>query len=185
MTDEELTKYSGYHLLYELKMFWWLTGALSYMEGYLHDAVLEAWVVHLRNLILFFCHPKADSDDVIAKDFLDKPDRWSQTESTTLKAARIRANKELSHITEKRKYAGEKDKDWDVAGLFREIGDIAKKFVSQASETKLHSDVRQLLAVSPGTMVVVGGVSHSTATVSRPLVFSVDSIFDKDNRRNK
>jgi hypothetical protein len=54
MTDEELTKYSGYHLLYELKMFWWLTGALSYMEGYLHDAVLESWVVHLRNLILFF-----------------------------------------------------------------------------------------------------------------------------------
>jgi hypothetical protein len=53
--------------------------------------------------------------------------------SDKLKTARERANKELNHITEKRKYAGEKDKDWDVAGLFRDISDIARKFASQAT----------------------------------------------------
>src|ERR1039458_1680695 len=136
MTDEELTKYSGEHLLHEFKMFWWLTGAISYMDGYMHDALLESWLVHLRNLIPFFCHGRSDTDDVIAEDFLDNPGDWSQTESTTLKTARERANKELSHITGKRKYTGETDKDWDVVGLFREIEDIAKKFASKASRSE-------------------------------------------------
>ena len=55
----ELTKYSGEHLLHEFTMFWWLSGAVSYMEGYMQDALLESWVVHLRNLINFFCRPGA------------------------------------------------------------------------------------------------------------------------------
>jgi hypothetical protein len=170
MTNEELTKYSGEHLLHELKMFWWLTGAMSYMDGYMHDALLESWVVHLRNLILFFCHGKRNADDVIAKDFIDNPSEWSLSESKPLETARERANKELSHITEKRKYTGEKGKDWDVAGLFQEIHDTAKKFVSKASAAKLHSDVRRLLdAARPEVMVVLGGASHCTKTVGRPI----------------
>jgi hypothetical protein len=182
MNNEELTKFSGVHLLYELKMFWWLTGAISYMDGYMYDALLESWVVHLRNLINFFCRPR-DRDDVIAEDFFDNPSAWSQSESGTLKNARVRADKELSHITEKRKYAGEKDKDWDVAGLFREIVDIARRFASQASEAKLHSDVKQLLGADPSeVMIVLRGVSLSTGTVSRPLVL-VNPAFDKDTHR--
>jgi hypothetical protein len=173
MTDEELTKYSGEHLLHEFKMFWWLTGAISYMDGYMHDALLESWLVHLRNLIPFFCHGRSDTDDVIAEDFLDNPGDWSQTESTTLKTARERANKELSHITGKRKYTGETDKDWDVVGLFREIEDIAKKFASKASEAKLHSGVRGLLsAARPDVMLLLRAMSHSTNTASSSLMWS-------------
>jgi hypothetical protein len=163
-------------------MFWWLTGAISYMDGYMHDALLESWVVHLRNLINFFCRPR-DRDDVIAEDFFDNPSAWSQSESGTLKNARVRADKELSHITEKRKDAGEKDRDWDVAGLFQEIEKIAKQFASQASEAKLHSDVKQLLgAVRPEGMIVLGGVSHSTASRPRQFVL-VNPAFDKDTHR--
>jgi hypothetical protein len=170
MTNEELIKYSGEHLLHEFKMFWWLTGAIPYMDGYMHDALLESWVVHLRNLINFFCRPR-DRDDVIAEDFFDNPGAWSQRELDMLALARARADKELSHVTEKRKYTGDKGKDWDVAGLFREIEDIAKKFASKASEAKLHSDVKRLLgAARPEVMVVVGDVSHSTNTVGRPFV---------------
>jgi hypothetical protein len=174
MTGEELTKYSGEHLLHEFKMFWWLSGVIAYMDGYMHDALLESWLVHLRNLILFFCHSRSDTDDVIAGDFLDNPGDWSQIESTTFKTARERANKELSHITEKRKYTGETDKDWDVAGLFREIEDIARQFASKASEAKLHSDVRRLLsAARPEVMLLLGSMSHSTNTVSRSLTWSL------------
>lgn len=179
MTNEELTKYSGYHLHYELKMFWWLTGAIAYMDGYMHDALLESWVVHLRNLINFFCRPR-DRDDVIAEDFFDNPAAWSRSESKTLETARLRADKELSHITQKRKDADDKDRSWKVAGLSREVWDIATKFSSQASQAKLHSDVRQLLVARPEVMIVVGGVSHSTAS---PSVFRVNSIFDKDTHR--
>lgn len=179
MTNEELTKYSGAHLLYELKMFWWLTGAITYMEGYMHDALLESWVVHLRNLINFLCRPP-DKDDVIAEDFFDDPAAWSRNESDKLKTGRERANKELSHVTEQRKYTGEKDKGWDVDGLFREIWDIAREFASRASGAKLHSDVRQLLrAARPELMIVLGNVEHSTATVNRSVVL-FSPTFEKD-----
>jgi len=184
MTDEELTKYSGYHLLYELKMFFWLTGELSYVEGYLHDAMLESWVVHLRNLINFFCRPR-HRDDVIAEDFFGNPGAWSRSESKTLETARLRADKELSHITQKRKDADDKERGWNIAGLSQEVWDIATKFASQASQAKLHSDVRQLLAARPEVEIVLGGVSHSTASVSSPFVFSVDSMFIKGTHRNK
>jgi hypothetical protein len=180
MTNEELTKYSGVHLLYELQMFWWLTGARSYMQGYIHDALLESWLVHLRNLILFFCYGKNDPDDVVGKDFFDNPAVWSQVESTTLKTARDRANKELSHITAKRKYAGDKDREWDVVGLFKEVWEIANKFASQASNAKLHSDVRQLFgAARPEVMIVLGDISAQTNTPPRPVVW-VNPTFDKN-----
>jgi hypothetical protein len=153
------------------------------MDGYMHDGLLESWVGHLRNLINLFCRPR-DRDDVIAADFFDNPGEWTQSESDTLKNARVRADKELSHITGKRKYTGDKDKDWDVAGLFREIEDIANDFASKASEAKLHSDVRRLLGAARSEGVFVLGVhSHSTNEMSRgPSLELFDWIFDKDTR---
>jgi hypothetical protein len=80
MTNEELTKYSDEHLLYEITMFWWLSGAIWYTDGYMHDSLLESWVGHLRNLINFLCRPR-QQDDLIAGDFFDNPGAWPQSES--------------------------------------------------------------------------------------------------------
>jgi len=168
MNDQELTKYSGEHLLYEFRMFWWLTGAVSYMDGYMRDALLEAWLVHLRNLINFFCS-KGSQDDVIAAHFFDNPNAWSKPESDTLDKALYRANKELSHITAKRRYKGEEDTDWKIGPLFDQIRNIAMKFAKDASGAKLHPDVKRLLDAShPEGMVAFGGVSLSTNSAPRP-----------------
>jgi len=43
MTNEELTKYSGEHLLYEITIFWWLSGAIWYTDGYMHESVRRVW----------------------------------------------------------------------------------------------------------------------------------------------
>jgi hypothetical protein len=181
MTNEDLTQFSGVHLLYELKMFWWLTEVTPYMEGSMHSALLESWVVHLRNLICFFCRPERNKDNVLAQDFFDSPCEWLEAESPTLKAARERANKELSHITESRKYVGGKDKAWQVARLFGEIEQIAKKFVAEASKKKLHSDVAQFLSVdSPRVKLVLGEQSQSTDTASYGP--SLDSMFADTKR---
>jgi hypothetical protein len=102
---------------------------------------------------------------VIAKDFFDDPTTWVQGESTTLKAARVRANKELSHITAERKYMGDKTKEWDVAGLFAEIEEIAKRFASKDSGNKLHSDVKLFLNEVQPVVAYSGG--HSTGTVTQ------------------
>jgi hypothetical protein len=180
MTNEELTKYSGEHLLYEITMFWWLSGAIWYTDGYMHDALLESWVGHLRNLINFLCRPR-QQDDVIAADFFDNPGAWPQSESDKLKTARVRADKELSHITGKRKYTSDKDKGWDVAGLFHEIEGIAKKFAATASEVKLHPDVRLLKKPRSEAVVLLKKHSQSTNTaVGRGSLLSSDWKFGKD-----
>src|SRR5260370_11544111 len=74
-TDKWLTDFSGEHLFHELKMFWWLAGNIKPdMDAYLHDALLESFVVHLRNLIDFF----------IA---MDKATMWSRRTSLTSPAS--------------------------------------------------------------------------------------------------
>jgi len=167
MTDAELTKFSGEHLLHELEMFEWAAGAESYLDGRLHDAVVESWVAHLRNLMLFFCHSRSDTDDVIAADFLDNPADWSQSESATLKAARERANKELSHLTEKRKYVGDPAKPWEVDALGAEIASMAAAFGAKASEKKLHAKVREFLKAPAKKVVAVMGGSQASNVTSR------------------
>jgi hypothetical protein len=169
MTDEELTKFSGEHLLHEFKMFWWTSGAVWYMDGYMRDALVESWLVHLRNLILFFCHER-DRDDVIAADFFDNPDDWSLNKSKTLEDARERANKELSHITGARKYVGDPTKGWDVDALFAEIKHLAEMFAAKASHNKLHVKVRELLAASADKVVaVLAGNSQASNVTSRDI----------------
>jgi hypothetical protein len=107
-SDQWLTKYSSQHLLHELKMFWWLVRAIpSQKDGYMHDALLESFVVHLRNLIFFSCKEWQDDSDVVASDFLVKPGEWNERESPKLADARFRANKELSHLTTDRKDEGD------------------------------------------------------------------------------
>src|SRR5207244_111446 len=145
-SDAWLLQYSGEHLLHELKMFWYLVEAIpSQKDAYLHDATVESFVQHLRNLIWFFCKKAQFDDDVTAADFLDDPREWKERESPTLQAARLRANKELNHLTRDRKNLGDPLKDWKIGELFQEIAGVAKKFDAKASDKKLHPDVRALL----------------------------------------
>jgi hypothetical protein len=169
MTDEELTKFSGDHLLHEFKMFWWTSRVVWYMDGYMHDALVESWLVHLRNLIPFFCHER-DRDDVIAEDFFDNPGDWPRNKFKTLEAARDRANKELSHLTGKRKYVGDPTKEWDVNALSAEIRRLAEMFAAKASHNKLHVKVRDLLdAPADKIVAVLAGNSQASNVTSRTI----------------
>ena len=70
--------------------------------------MLESFAIHLRNLIDFFYTPPnhARNDDLVAADFFDPPTSWNPGPiSKSLSDARERANKEISHITYKRKSA--------------------------------------------------------------------------------
>jgi len=146
-SDDWLTKYSGEHLFHEFRMFWWLRQNIP-ADRYLHDAALESFVLHLRNLIDFFYPRKSvQSSDVIATDFLDDPATWDPPASisATLNAARDRADKELSHLTAQRRDTGDPTKPWETDALFGEIKAVADKFVAKASPKKLHQHVFELL----------------------------------------
>lgn len=107
LTDHELLDYSKEHVIYELWMFRSVGQALIapiQMSQPLRNALIESFAIHLRNLIDFFYPGQIQADDVVASEFLDDPDEWATLSaiSTTLSSARIRAHKEVSHLTRKR-----------------------------------------------------------------------------------
>lgn len=127
--------------------------------------MLESFGLHLRNLIDFFYPRKTTHDtDIVATDFMESPGEWdSSAISLTLEQARIRADKELSHLTAERKAPADPTKPWNIGRLFAEIELIARIFGSKASQTKLHPDVRNLLTASP-MLSMLGPQSYTTTT---------------------
>lgn len=167
LSDADLAAYSSEHLLYEFQM-------LSFAEKELGkytkaepivSALIESYGIHLRNLIDFFCTPTGNEqpDDVIASDFYPG---WNEPVSNTLKDAKERINKELSHLTLKRKSDQDPTKPWDVGGLYKEILAIGRRFAAQASPTKLSPVVKAWLqpAANPAIAVVAAFTTSNTTT---------------------
>jgi hypothetical protein len=141
-SDDQLLAFSREHLLYEFHMFRWLAENMPSDKGFPMSVSLESFAIHLRNLIDFFYKEPQPPDDVAALDFYDPPTGWAPgAMSATLEVARERANKEISHITFKRKSGVFTDKPWAVGALFNEIHAVAQKFAAGASPKKLHADV--------------------------------------------
>jgi hypothetical protein len=160
--------------MHELQYFRYTAGELAPLDkpSPMVTVLLESFLIHLRNLIDFLHTPRVkEEDDVIASDFCPG---WSETMSSTLKAAKERANKELSHLTLERKSAHDPSKPWDVAGLFYEVSDVAKRFAAKASPTKLSPEVPKWLGVNYGTITVAvfGNMTTSSNTTSTMTVTS-------------
>lgn len=167
--DNELLAYSEEHLLYELHMLHWVTETISKTgKGFLLSALLESFAIHLRNLIDFIYTSPGDArdDDAIAADFYDPPSGWKPAAmSAALDAAKVRANKEVSHLTYTRKSGMAPDKPWAVGALFKEVQDVARRFAVGASPTKLHPKVVEWLNASL-VQIAVLSASASTATTN-------------------
>lgn len=174
LSDPELTAYSGEHLLYELQLLRFTTGELVQLQqpSPIASVLIESFGIHLRNLIDFFYTPRAKEDDVIASDFCPG---WKDTMSGTLKVAKERANKELSHLTLARKSGLDPSKPWDVVGLFQEVSGVAKTFAGRASPTKLSPEVPKWLnsfhgntmATAVGGAMITGNSTATMTTISR------------------
>jgi hypothetical protein len=167
LSNAQLTDYSAEHLLYELQLFVWAGRELGRREvqGPLRSALIESFVIHLRNLVDFFFTARGHDDDVVAADFY--PD-WNKAISARLKDARERANRELSHLTLGRKSGLHPDKSWDVGGLFQEIHEVAMCFATGASPQKLSPEVSKWLGLFRSDTVKALEVAnmHTTNTTS-------------------
>ena len=126
-TDSYLFAYSDEHVFYEIDHFFWLADLLDRSSSIinprinpsspfgtpslavagaaedlrrLNNILIEGFVIHLRNVIDFL-YTKPQPTDVCAEDFFPAGD-WDKIRpplSSTLEAARIRANKEIAHLT--------------------------------------------------------------------------------------
>jgi hypothetical protein len=168
MTDQQLIDYSGEHLMHELSMFWELAHILPGRKASTEtSAFVESIGIHLRNLIDFF-YEEGRGDDVTARDFLDAATTWTPNKPERLEKARIRVNKELSHLTQSRKSGSPPEKEWDTVGLLKDIDAAAKSFAARASAKKLHDKVREFLHVPPQAKLLWIGdnVRHSNVATS-------------------
>lgn len=169
-TDQQLLDYSGEHLLYELQMLHLVALNLPKDKSFLTSALLESFAIHLRNLTDFFYTGREDArgDDLIAADFCDPASSWDPGPMPqTLRDAKDRANKEVSHITYKRKDASDPAKPWPVGRLASELNVLAQRFAAVASDRKLHPNVRQFLQAAPqAQMVMIVNASTQTSNVA-------------------
>ena len=150
LSDQEALDYSEEHLGYEIEMLrtndgTLTNGGLTRTQG---NAVLESWVLHLRNLIEFLYQDAPRNSDVTAADFFYNPGAWQGLRtrmSATIKAARVRANKEIGQLTTQRIAGVPTHKKWDTNQLTAEIVDELRRFEQAASPARLSPRIGQLL----------------------------------------
>lgn len=109
----------------------------------LNNALIEVFAIHLRNLIDFLYLVRPQQTDVVAADFC-ATDVWEAVKpriSISLEAARVRANKEVAHLTSRRIAGTPPGKEWDPRALAAEIRLLLQLFVAKAEATRLSPDV--------------------------------------------
>ena len=143
-SSDELNKMIE-HVAYEIHMFRWAYLMLALqlikllLHGNLNNAILESWVIHLRNLIDFF-YAMPQKDDIVASDYISDWDSIrSQTQkSPLLQEATNKANKQLAHLTLARATQyNDAQKPWEYIKISTEIEKwIALFFEHLSSEQK-------------------------------------------------
>lgn len=135
-TPDELRRVSE-HLHYEVQM---LLGSAQGLDsetkakGTLHNALVESFAIHLRNMLDFLWpdKPKRKSDWVIAADFFPSPSDWEKLRpeiSQPLLDSRVRAAKEIAPLTYARLAVDPEQKGWDVRQIANEVTQVVEKFI--------------------------------------------------------
>lgn len=156
-TASYLSNYSGEHLLYEINMFYAAVATLTtpgltfashsaQIAFGVRNGMIEVFAIHLRNLIDFFYLDNVKPTDVVAADFCANG-AWKQVRpqiGPTLERARIRANKEIAHLTTARMAGSPPDKSWNPESLSQEIAGLLQAFVATVDDqSSIHPSVRQ------------------------------------------
>ncbi len=157
-TDAHLLDYSSEHLRYEVDMFLWLAqvcgggakiGAGSYGDTTrLSNALIESFVVHLRNLVDFLYIDTPQKTDIVAADFC-AAGMWRGVRpplSASLEKARTRANKEIAHLTTDRLTGSPPAKAWEFVALAKEIKAILLIFATNALPSRLSERARSVIS---------------------------------------
>lgn len=152
-SDPYLLTFSAEHVAYEIDMFFGMVEVLTQssligassaaVAARLKNAMIEAFVIHLRNLIDFLYLERPQSTDVVATDYCGAGVWEAQRPpiTSTLDAARIRANKEIAHLTSLRIAGTPPEKAWEPSALSTEIKPLLQLFVTTAASARLSRNV--------------------------------------------
>ena len=161
------------HLRYEFQMSL-ATARLIQVGGLSADhayALLESWVLHVRNLIDFFYTPKK-FDDIVMVEFVHNGQEVGDFPeiTTELERARERANKEMAHLTYSRVGKSDADRQWAVGLITIQLIERMKAFADLVADEEIATEVRELLPKGPGARYVVTVVANTSGFSVRPTV---------------
>lgn len=144
-TNDELQAASN-HLHYE---YWMLTSIAQSLgtgisgQGWLNNALIESFVIHLRVLIDFFYPESVQNDDVIAADYFNNDAEWNNIRppmTENLKAWKIRAHKEIAHLTYARLKVTAETKGWPFIEIAESINLVMDIYLKNVLHAKLGHD---------------------------------------------
>ena len=136
-TEGQLRIASDY-LHYEYQMLIYLANGMVsnfFGESSVRNAILEAYVIHVRNLIYFLYAEKPKNDHIVASDFFRFPDEWVKIrpqKSDSLKKAEVRSNKEVAHLSYDRAKVTPETKPWHFIDLANEIIGVFNIYLENA-----------------------------------------------------
>lgn len=143
-TDRKLQDASN-HLHYEFSMLMFVAQAFDTgiaAQGWLVNALLESFVIHIRVLLGFFFPPdNVKEDDVLAQDYFDD-DGWKKIQpqlSEVLSSAKFRANKEVAHLTYTRLNVTPETKGWEFSEIANEMSKVIDIFIKNVPRNRLGS----------------------------------------------
>ena len=176
LSEAELLEYSKEHLRYEIEMFFGVGILLSETalpandnEAVIRNALVESFVIHLRNLLLFLYPHSHGDNDVISDDFfVDTVKDWKCNRpkiTSALEDARTRSHREISHLTAFRRDGRGESKDWPVLQLMQEIKSVLQAFVNNASAARLDSSMKSLVDSIDPTKTFRAVTDPSTASL--------------------
>jgi len=146
VTNEGWIAYGNEHLKYEAWMFLQCLTLLhsARPQTIEMNVLIQSCVIHLRNLIDFF-YVDGSGDDVTAVDFAPGWLAVRPQLSAELQRAKVRANKELAHLTLKRIAGSAPGKKWDFDVLRAELRPVIKAFIASIDPSRFPQDaVNQL-----------------------------------------
>jgi hypothetical protein len=131
-------------------------------EAFDSNILLESCVLHLRNLVDFFYPQTPKQDDVTARSYI--PGWGARSLPLELQEFRVRANKELAHITLTRKAGAPPEKDFDFGILSVTMRAIISDFINQVDLKKVPPETIDALRKIGSVVLVTGGpVFHSSS----------------------
>jgi hypothetical protein len=141
-TDADLVATSE-HLFYEIQMFRATAVALSsglFPPGHVNFALLESFLVHGRNLLHFLFPERPQASDVLAEDYYDDPLAWVRARGElpkSLATVRMRANKQLAHLTYDRLLVKAEAWEWRFMDIWRDVEQKLRIFRVTAPSSRI------------------------------------------------
>ena len=132
-------KEASEHLFYEIQMFRATALGLAsglFPQGPLHDAVLESFLIHVRNLLHFMYPERPKPSDVLATDYFQSPQEWLRLCGDlppSLTNVKPRINKHVAQITYNRVGLAPEDKAWNYIDLLKQIDERIHAFQTAVS----------------------------------------------------